>query len=226
MKKQIQILVIILCLGIGAKGQSHGNDLLANDYFQGKFSEVRFFDAGLFGDPAQGGKLLIGGNDDYRGITWNALNASNGDFKYIGTRTSAGMVYTHWNSKLIWRFSTDAPALGDNITWQTGLSLERMSAGDMEMKLCGKFFANEININANITWCDYVFADDYKLMSLPALEAYIKENKHLPEVPSEKEVMENGISVIEMLQIQMKKIEELTLYIIALQKQLDELKNK
>jgi hypothetical protein len=63
-------------------------------------------------------------------------------------------------------------------------------------------------------------------MSLPVLEAYIKENKHLPEVPSEKEVMENGISVTEMLQIHMKKIEELTLYIIQLQKELEELKNK
>ncbi len=52
-------------------------------------------------------------------------------------------------------------------------------------------------------------------------QAYIKANKHLPDVPSEADVLENGIDLADMQAIQQQKIEELTLYIIQLQKQMD-----
>jgi hypothetical protein len=63
-------------------------------------------------------------------------------------------------------------------------------------------------------WSDYVFNDDYKLRSLSSLESFIKQNKHLPEVPSAKEVEEKGISVGDNQALLLKKIEELTLYVI------------
>jgi hypothetical protein len=68
-------------------------------------------------------------------------------------------------------------------------------------------------------WCDYVFEDNYHLTPLTEVESFIKKNKHLPEVPSEKEVSNSEIDIFEMQKIQMKKIEELTLYLIELQKQ-------
>lgn len=71
-------------------------------------------------------------------------------------------------------------------------------------------------------WNDYVFEPEYKLMPITELETYIAENKHLPEVPSAVEVGKNGFRLAEMDALQLKKIEELTLYIIQLQKQLDE----
>jgi hypothetical protein len=73
-------------------------------------------------------------------------------------------------------------------------------------------------------WADYVFEKDYKLPSLKEVEQYIKNNKHLPEIPSAQEIQKNGLSVGEIQTKMMQKIEELTLYVIELQKQIDELK--
>jgi hypothetical protein len=75
-------------------------------------------------------------------------------------------------------------------------------------------------------WADYVFEKDYKLPSLKEVEQYIKNNKHLPEIPSAQEIQKNGLSVGEIQTKMMQKIEELTLYVIELQKQIDELKKK
>ena len=68
--------------------------------------------------------------------------------------------------------------------------------------------------------------DRYKLPSLYELEKQIKLNKHLPGIPSAKEVEANGFEVGEMQANMMEKIEELTLYIIQLQKQIDQLKDQ
>ncbi|WP_379963094.1 hypothetical protein [Epilithonimonas sp. UC225_85] len=69
-------------------------------------------------------------------------------------------------------------------------------------------------------WADYVFYDDYKLRDLKSLETYINENKHLPEVPSTEEAIKNGIELKQMNILLLKKIEELTLYLLQQNKQL------
>jgi hypothetical protein len=74
------------------------------------------------------------------------------------------------------------------------------------------------------TWPDYVFEEKYPLLPLPELSQFVKSNKHLPEIPTEKEVSENGLDLGDMNALLLKKIEELTLYVIDLQKQVDELK--
>jgi hypothetical protein len=86
-----------------------------------------------------------------------------------------------------------------------------------------------MNVDAK-WWADFVFDADYELKSLAEVEAYIAANKHLPDVPSEEEVLANGLDLGEMQAIQQQKIEELTLYIIdqekriaAQQKKLEEL---
>jgi hypothetical protein len=75
-------------------------------------------------------------------------------------------------------------------------------------------------------WGDYVFDENYQLMPLHELESTIKDNKHLPGVPSAKEIESNGLQIGEMQSIMMKKIEELTLYVIDLQKQCNDLKKQ
>jgi len=74
-------------------------------------------------------------------------------------------------------------------------------------------------------WPDYVFAKDYKLLPLNEVEKYIDENQHLPNVPSAVEVESNGIQLGEMNAILIRKVEELTLYVLDLQKQINALKN-
>lgn len=64
-------------------------------------------------------------------------------------------------------------------------------------------------------WADYVFADGYELATLEEVECFIEENGHLPNVPSAKQVSEEGIELAEMAKVQQEKIEELTLYAIA-----------
>lgn len=70
-------------------------------------------------------------------------------------------------------------------------------------------------------WSDFVFDKDYDLRTLMEVESYIKENGHLPDVPSAEEVKTNGVDVGEMNAILLQKIEELTLYIIELEKKID-----
>lgn len=89
----------------------------------------------------------------------------------------------------------------------------------------GHVYAQEITV-ALAPFPDYVFESEYKLMSINQVEDYISINSHLPNIPSAKEIEKNGIGVGELQTLQMEKIEELTLYIIQLQKQIDELNKK
>ncbi|WDO13190.1 hypothetical protein MH928_00475 [Flavobacterium sp. WW92] len=90
----------------------------------------------------------------------------------------------------------------------------------------GGLLAEEIRVAT--TWADYVFEESYKLPSLKEVEQHIAEKGHLMNVPSAKQVEQDGISVGEMAKIQQEKIEELTLYIIEQnkinEKQAEELK--
>lgn len=99
-----------------------------------------------------------------------------------------------------------------------------------KLSVNGKIRANEVKVEIT-DWSDYVFENDYKPQSLAALENYISANKHLPEIPSKDEVAEKGIELGDMNRLLLKKIEEMTLYLIEMkkennlqQKQIDELK--
>ncbi len=100
----------------------------------------------------------------------------------------------------------------------------RMDA-DGNVEIHGKTKATQINVEA-MWWSDFVFADEYTTMSLPELEIFIKANNHLPCIPSEKEVLANGINIADMLALQLQKIEELTLYTIDQDKKLIEQQNQ
>ena len=75
-----------------------------------------------------------------------------------------------------------------------------------------------------INWSDFVFDDDYQLMPLKDLETYIEKNNHLPEIPTAEDVTNNGVDIVDMEAKLLQKVEELTLYVIQLQKEVDELK--
>ncbi|MBN7817465.1 hypothetical protein [Algoriphagus pacificus] len=78
----------------------------------------------------------------------------------------------------------------------------------------GTVKAREVNVTAS-EWPDYVFKFGYKLMPLSELEEFVEKNGHLPNVPSEAEVLENGINLSEMNVKLLEKVEELTLYILS-----------
>jgi hypothetical protein len=74
-------------------------------------------------------------------------------------------------------------------------------------------------------WPDYVFAPAYQMPTLDSLEKFIKSNSHLPEIPTAEDVKKNGIDLGENQAVLLKKIEELTLFIIEMNKQSEELRN-
>ncbi|EFK58567.1 hypothetical protein ACFU8T_13375 [Sphingobacterium spiritivorum] len=86
----------------------------------------------------------------------------------------------------------------------------------------GNIRAKEIKVETN-NWPDYIFEEEYKLKSLSEVETFIKTNKHLPDVPSAREIEEEGLSLGEMNKLMMKKIEELTLYLIEKDKEIQRL---
>ncbi len=85
----------------------------------------------------------------------------------------------------------------------------------------GTIRATEVKVETG--WADFVFESDYNLNSLEEVNTYIQQNGHLPEIPTAKEVEENGISLGEMNAKLLQKIEELTLYTIDQQKAIDKL---
>lgn len=89
---------------------------------------------------------------------------------------------------------------------------------DQKLTVKGKIHAEEVIVDLAVP-ADYVFAKDYPLMPLHKVEQYIKNNSHLPDVPSATEIKDKGLSMGEMQNKLLQKIEELTLYVIELKKE-------
>lgn len=90
----------------------------------------------------------------------------------------------------------------------------------------GKIVAEEVVVKLQANWPDYVFEEDYKMMSLDELKLFIKTNKHLPGVPTALEIKNDGLSVGEINKVLLEKIEELTLHLIELEERLKLLERK
>ena len=149
-----------------------------------------------------------------RNSPWTALNITGNDLtvdKFL-PMTSDWSLYTG-NA-----FSSDGANLAikaienGNVGIGTATPAEKLSVN-------GKIRAKEIKVELD-NWPDYVFAEEHTLTPLVEVETFIKTNKHLPEIPSAAEVTSEGISLGEMNAKLLKKIEELTLHVIQLDKKL------
>lgn len=105
-----------------------------------------------------------------------------------------------------------------------GLHIGRVeNVSGYDLAVAGKMISEEVVVKLESEWPDYVFAPDYNLTDLSEIESYIKENQHLPGIPSAQEVEENGVVLGEMNALLLEKVEELTLHIIQLEKRIKEL---
>lgn len=142
-----------------------------------------------------------------------AGNQNNGDATgkmILGTRRS----FSKSPGVNGWAYGDDLVIDGaGNIGMGTLLPKEKLSVN-------GNIRAKEIKVEI-ANWPDYVFEESYDVGTLKGLESYVKTNKHLPEMPSTKEIEANGIAVSEMFKLQQKKIEELTLHLIELSKKVE-----
>ncbi len=162
------------------------------------------------------GRMSAGGNNIFIG-SFAGNNETTGQKLYIdgsGTGTSNPLIYGEFNNQLL-RFNGDV-AVGVAGVFATGY----------ELSVNGKIACEELLIDLVADWPDYVFSEDYKLLSLSEVESHINEYGHLPNVPSAKEIEGNGLEVGKMNKILMEKVEELTLYIIDLEKKYTSLEEK
>ena len=110
-----------------------------------------------------------------------------------------------------------------------GSSSTTIPAGSTyKLAVSGGILTEKVRVATNGTpfWADFVFEPTFKLKSLREVESFIKENKHLPDVPSTSDVTKNGIDLAETQAILLQKIEELTLYVIQQQKDINKLKRR
>lgn len=134
---------------------------------------------------------------------------------FIGTTNSQPLIFKTSNSE----------ALRITPSGQVGIGTAYVATNfeDASYKLFveGNIKARKIKVDA-ANWADYVFEDSYKLPPLKEVEQFIKTHKHLPDVPSANEVKEKGLDLGENQVVLLKKIEELTLYVIDQNKKMDE----
>jgi hypothetical protein len=98
--------------------------------------------------------------------------------------------------------------------------------GTYKMAVDGAMAARSLRITQTAGWADYVFDKKYNLRPLDEVEKFIQENQHLPDLPSATTVAREGIDVADMQAKLLSKIEELTLYVIELKKEVETLKKK
>ncbi|KAF2520101.1 hypothetical protein E0W68_02445 [Flavobacterium salilacus subsp. salilacus] len=176
-------------------------------YNNGVNNTIIGYKAGFYNN--NGNNIFLGYNAGYNETGGNKLYIANSD-------TPTPLIWGDFLSQLL-KFNGKVGIGMGTMAFPTTASSYNVSS--YKLIVNGGILAKEVRVSTN--WADYVFEDDYKLPSLEEIECYIEENGHLPNVPSAKEVEEQGIEVGEMAKIQQEKIEELTLYIIGQNKQLE-----
>jgi hypothetical protein len=155
---------------------------------------------------ANGGIVGTGKNVEI-GLPQTDLNTNLNIKTTTGANTKAISIKNTTNNELFYIGSDGRTAIGGNY----------MPNGYM-LAVNGKIIAEEVLIQLKPNWPDYVFNKNYKLMPLSDLENYIQKNHHLHGFKAAKDYEKNGISTSEIILKQQEKIEELTLYLIELDK--------
>lgn len=193
-----------VCLGAQAGYTNFsGNSNVYIGYYSG-FEESNNSSGNVFigynsGFAESGSNKLVIGNSETSQLIWGDFSSER--LKLNGKVAIGGTMATPFGS---------FPSTAGGIT---------VSSYNLFVK--GGILTEEVRVSVATGWADYVFKKDYNLKPLSEVENFIKEEGHLPNVPSAAQVKEEGIALGEMAKIQQEKIEELTLYIIELNKRLE-----
>lgn len=208
-----------------AKFEVNGDLKIGNNNFFGKIATYTHTDATKRFDISSHNGPLISLHP-----ASNAFQGSNGTISFV--------TYNHLsNAQAEVNFNSSQKDASNNVFYTNNMSIK--PNGKVTINSTGGVLRHldaTLDVNGTIYakkyictlqgFADYVFNKDYKLIELDELEKFISKNNHLPNIPSEKEIIEKGLDAGDMLKLQMEKIEELTLYIINLKKEVETLKNK
>lgn len=186
----------------------------------------------------------------------NADNDDSPHFKILGTEVDSYVPIKMMRNNVTMVFSTDEMnsagwlgtstnnglCLGTNSTSQffidniqnVYIGMSKQEANKIKQDLRNKYrlfvtkgiLSEDFAIAPKSTWADYVFNKDYNLRGLNEVEEFISENNHLPDVPSAKQVADEGYSQHDMNKALLQKIEELTLYVIKQEKKIATLESE
>ncbi len=211
-----------------------GSDLRFN-YNGDKFTFSKYGNIGIGTASPQAKIDIVSGSNGLKLLRFNTDRAWS--FVQQGTGSNTALVLQSETDGKNFRIkSSDGKTLADFYTSQyaganqinfvqDGGSVAIGTAanpGNYKLAVEGKIGAREIDVKTG-SWADFVFDQDYALPGLEQVDTYIQAHHHLPDLPSEAEVLENGISLGEMQKLLLQKIEELTLYVIDQQKQIKQL---
>jgi hypothetical protein len=198
-----------------------------------------FMESNLWGQTGSGAAIRMGDEHhkisvEYaKGLKIESYNKLVLNTPTVGVNTENHQAVLHVNavgSQAGWAMRID---MGDT-DWSRGLEIRSGSdhtkslivrQGDLtnfEVRGSGMVYARGMWVKLG-GFPDYVFSSDYELMGLNELEQYIEMNGHLPEVPTAREAETEGVELGEMNKLLLKKIEELTLYIIDQEKRIEQL---
>jgi hypothetical protein len=157
------------------------------------------------------------GSSDFYSSNNTLMKISSEGRVAINTEDMPGDYHLHVNGNI----------LGEDIvaTGRVAINTEDMP-GDYHLYVNGKILSEEMVVKLKGAWPDYVFNPDYDLLSLYELKDFIGKNKHLPGLPSAQQVADEGVDVGATQAAMLEKIEELTLYVIELQEQIDALEDR
>jgi len=177
------------------------------------FSNGYTFAYATSGTPWNGALMSFGGFTGRYDCQFNADYGANGG-AHLSFRTQNGD-----NNALIWNPWNELYHSGNINNDDVNFKCKNLLAN-------GNLWAKEIIVASANPWPDYVFEPSHEKLSLTELEIFVKTNKHLPEIPTAKVIEKEGINVGDMNAKLLKKIEELTLYVIELKHEVDDLKKE
>ena len=193
-------------VGIGSSNPLEKLHIIGNARFGRSANATDYLNIGNDGNS----KINSYGNGDLL-INYNSIQNVK-----ICTGTSRGDVTIGGNAYLA------------TLSGKVGIGNPPSYPGSYKLYVTGGILTEKLRVAdpASNYWADYVFDKKYNLLSLAELNSFILKNKHLPGIPTSEEVKKDGIDIGEMQGKLLQKIEELTLYIIKQQNEIDQLKEK
>lgn len=179
-------------------------------------------DDGSFGLGTASPQYKLDVHGDARFTQFLHLTSDNQEIQFY----RGGSLYGYlWSSArgLHWGKGSESTSINVNNDGNIGIGI--LETQGYKLAVAGSIIAESVKVKLRRAWPDYVFEKGYHVQSIKEVEEFIKRNGHLPEIPPRAEIEAEGLELGEINSRLLKKIEELTLYIIDIEKRLKRIEN-